>query len=78
MFEDRFSARRMCNDYVRVYEQIIDESALNDGWTATAAGRHRLNPTGRTGINECLSSKALSVKTSSKSASNFTFAHPRL
>jgi glycosyltransferase involved in cell wall biosynthesis len=31
VFEDRFSARRMCNDYVRVYEQIIDESAVNDG-----------------------------------------------
>ena len=27
VFEERFSARRMCQNYVRVYEQIIDEKA---------------------------------------------------
>jgi glycosyltransferase involved in cell wall biosynthesis len=30
VFEERFSARRMCDDYVRVYEQIIEQNeALN-------------------------------------------------
>ncbi len=29
VFEQRFSASRMCDDYLRVYERIIDESAAN-------------------------------------------------
>ena len=31
VFEERFSARRMCDDYVRVYERIIDATAELSG-----------------------------------------------
>lgn len=31
VFEERFSARRMCNDYVRVYERVIEETAASNG-----------------------------------------------
>ena len=38
VFEERFSARRMCDDYVRVYERIIDEDgALNGSQRERAA-----------------------------------------
>ena len=31
VFEERFSARRMCEDYIRVYERIIEENARMNG-----------------------------------------------
>jgi len=31
IFEKRFSARRMCNDYLRVYERVIEESEQISG-----------------------------------------------
>jgi len=37
IFEERFSARRMCDDYLRVYERVIDETATaNDQFAAVA------------------------------------------
>jgi len=31
VFEERFSARRMCDDYVRVYERVIEETSAMKG-----------------------------------------------
>jgi glycosyltransferase involved in cell wall biosynthesis len=31
IFAERFSARRMCNDYLRVYERVIEESEQISG-----------------------------------------------
>ena len=31
IFEERFSARRMCDDYLRVYERVIDETGDANG-----------------------------------------------
>jgi glycosyltransferase involved in cell wall biosynthesis len=38
VFEDRFSATRMCDDYLRVYERIIDEPTAANGteWNRAA------------------------------------------
>jgi hypothetical protein len=29
-FEERFTSRRMAQDYLRVYEQLVNESIVND------------------------------------------------
>lgn len=31
VFEERFSARRMCNDYLRVYKRVIEETSARNG-----------------------------------------------
>jgi glycosyltransferase involved in cell wall biosynthesis len=37
IFEERFSSRRMCDDYLRVYERVINETATsNDRFAAVA------------------------------------------
>jgi glycosyltransferase involved in cell wall biosynthesis len=37
IFEERFSARRMCDDYLRVYERVIDEAATANDQIAAVA-----------------------------------------
>jgi glycosyltransferase involved in cell wall biosynthesis len=37
IFEERFSARRMCDDYLRVYERVIDEAATANNQIAAVA-----------------------------------------